>query len=53
MPAGDYKQLASVILKNYQRKELLSKMGENAREAFVREFTLQAGIKHFENLINS
>lgn len=53
VPAGDYKQLASVILKNYQRKELLSKMGENAREAFVREFTLQAGIKHFENLINS
>ena len=52
VPAGDYKGLANIIIKNYRNEELMKEMGKNGRKAFEEEFTLKAGIEHFEKLIN-
>ena len=50
---GDYKKLASIIKNNYKNKELLKQYGKNARNYFLKQFTVQTGIKHFENLITA
>ncbi len=49
--AGDYEKLAYYLLNSYHNKELLIEMGINARNAFEKEFTIQIGLKHFEELI--
>ena len=51
-PAGDYKRLAQLIRDNYKHVELLKRKGENARKAFLRDFTLEQGLAHFEKLLN-
>lgn len=51
-PAGDYKRLAQLIRDNYKNVELLKRKGENARKAFLRDFTLEQGLAHFEKLLN-
>lgn len=53
VPAGDYKGLAKTISDNYKSDGILKEMGLNARKAYVEEFTLEAGIRHFEKLINN
>lgn len=50
--AGDYKGLADVIVQTYQDAVLLKEKGKNARFAFENEFTIEKGVKHFENLID-
>lgn len=52
VPAGDYKKLASIITDNYKNNHLLAEMGKNARTAYESEFTIKAGVNHFEELIN-
>lgn len=53
VPAGDYENLAHVILDNYQKKDLLKEMGKNARTTYEKEYTLQKGIERFERLIEN
>lgn len=50
--AGDYEGLADIILKTYKDDTLLKEKGRNARIAFEKEFTLEMGTNHFEQLIN-
>lgn len=50
---GDYKKLASLVIENYKNKQQLEKLGNNARKAFERDFTIQVGLKHFEQLIEN
>lgn len=52
-PAGNYKMLAQHIRDNYKNSALLKQKGENARNAFLKHFTLKTGVDHFEELINS
>lgn len=52
-PAGNYKILAQLIRDNYKNSALLKQKGENARNAFLKHFTLKTGVDHFEELINS
>ena len=53
VPAGDYKELAQVIVDNHQKKDLLEEMGRNARTTYEKEYTLQKGIEHFVRLIEN
>ena len=53
VPAGDYENLAQVIVDNYQKKNLLKEMGRNARTTYEKEYTLQKGIERFERLIEN
>lgn len=50
VPAGDYMTLADLVKENYQNKELLTSLGHNARNAYELDFTIEAGIKRFEEL---
>ena len=50
--SGDYKGLAQLIKENYRNRELLKEYGNNARIYFLEHFTLQAGVSHFEKLID-
>lgn len=49
--AGDYEKLAQLLLDNYYKKDLLKEMGINARKLFEKDFTIQVGLRHFEELI--
>ena len=53
VPAGDYKGLATLIRNNYKNHSLLKEKGNNAREAYLKQFTLGKGVDHFINLIES
>ena len=50
---GDYKELAALVINNFQKKELLADLGANARKAFENDFTILVGVKHFEELIGN
>lgn len=50
--AGDYKELAGVIINTYKDSTLLKEKGKNARLAFENEFTIYRGVENFELLIN-
>ena len=51
-PAGDYMRLAILIRENFRQQSLLKEKGENARKAYLKQFTLEKGVAHFESLIN-
>lgn len=51
-PADNYKKLAKLVKENYQNKEILSKMGYNARKTYEQEFTIEVGVQHFISLID-
>lgn len=53
VPAGDYKSLAQLVKQNYKNKDLLNELGRNSRLAYEKEFTLNAGVAHFKDLINN
>ena len=49
---GEYKALAELIIANYKKETVLKEWGNNARTAYEKYFTIEAGTKHFEKLIN-
>ncbi len=50
--AGEYKQLAKIIRENYNNKEIMAELGENARKGYEMDFTIEVGERRFETLIN-
>lgn len=53
VPSGDYRSLANLVKENYRNSELLKILGENARKAYERDFTIEVGVKRFLNLITN
>lgn len=52
-PSGDYRALAKLVLDNYQNQSLLQELGDNSRKVFLKQFTIEVGVEHFKQLINS
>ena len=51
--AGEYKELANIILNTYLDKDQIAQKGKNSRITYEKYFTIEKGVEHFENLINS